>query len=105
MQTEIKIGLLKYRDALKYKMGDRHIWIAKREGDTVFVQFRKMALLTEEEKQEYRLLQSPRSKLIERAHSKFCIWVNESMLSFEAINCLHHSLNELKNLKSERDKV
>lgn len=93
--------VIKYKDALKYKINGRHIIIKKLANEEYYIVFKRLLKLDNKQKKELRKGNSRSSKLVERKHSEFCIWRNEMKLSLLALECLHHSFNELDSLQQK----
>ncbi len=93
----MKIKSTTYTNAIVYKFDNGTIEV-KRLGDAFLITTKKLVIVkNKKEIKEYKIFDSKTSKLIYRKHSKYAIWFNRIMLSFEAISCLAHSVEILKN--------
>ena len=94
-----------YKNAVVYKESTRQIAIIKlpdtEESEDVFcVSFKRLIVLTPEQKILYTQQNNTSTHLHYREHSKYCIWQNDIRLSLLALECLHNSLSHLHKLEA-----
>ena len=100
MGEKIKVKRTKFNNALIYKLPNRHFLIIKEEEKSLFlIVIKKLLILNDKEKKEIKKLDSDTTFLLQRKHSKYCIWKSEMNLSIFELSCLRDGLKNLYELK------
>ncbi len=95
----MEIKSTRYKNAIVYRFDNGTIEITRID-DSFLITTKKLVILkNKKEIKEYKKFDSKTSELIYRKHSKYGIWFNRIMFSYEAICCLSHSIKALKELK------